>query len=77
MARLCRNIDRPSYIDPGRLYTLEGFKAASGISATRMREARLRGVAPTMLRVGRRVFIRGGDAITYIEALAGLGKSDD
>jgi hypothetical protein len=64
--------ERSSYIAPERLYTLAGFKEASGISQTRMREARMRGVEPVVLRVGKRCFIRGLDAITYIESLASL-----
>jgi hypothetical protein len=68
---------RTSFIDPDRLYTLEGFKDATGISNTRMREARLRGMAPEVLRVGRRVFIRGRDAIEYIERLAAESRSTD
>lgn len=63
-----------SYIDADRLYTLAGFRIASGIAATRMREARLQGVHPVTLEVGRRVFIRGRDAIEYIERLAELGQ---
>jgi hypothetical protein len=65
---------RPSFIDPDRLYTLQGFIADSGISATRMREARRQGVKCTMLTVGRRKFIRGPDAIAYIERLAELDQ---
>lgn len=42
-----------------------------------MREARCRGVAPEVLRVGRRVFIRGTDAIAYIESLAALDAPGD
>ncbi|MAT71191.1 MAG: hypothetical protein CMJ58_16895 [Planctomycetaceae bacterium] len=64
------------FIDPGRLYTLKGFYAASGISSTRMREARLKGVICPMLQVGRRKFIRGADAIAYIERLAAMGESE-
>jgi hypothetical protein len=64
---------RPAtFIDPERLYALRGFQEAAGIAATRMREARLQGLTPTTLRVGKRVFIRGKDAIEYIEALAHL-----
>jgi hypothetical protein len=66
---------RPAnYIDPGRLYALRGFQAASGIAATRMREARLQGITPTTLRVGKRIFIRGHDAIEYIERLSKLSS---
>jgi hypothetical protein len=70
----------PSHIDPNCLYSLRGFQAVSGISATRMREARKAAIAPTMLEVGRRKFIRGSDAIAYLEQLAQLtlrvGKED-
>jgi hypothetical protein len=62
-----------SFIDPDRLYTLTGFRVASGIAQTRMREARLQGVVPRQLKVGKRIFIRGADAIEYIERLAELG----
>lgn len=61
-----------SFIDGQRLYTLKGFQEAAGIAPTRMREARLQGVVPVTLRVGKRVFIRGADAIAYVEALASL-----
>lgn len=66
---------RPAtFIDPERLYALRGFQAAAGIAPTRMREARLQGLTPTTLKVGKRVFIRGKDAIEYIEALARLSS---
>jgi hypothetical protein len=42
-----------------------------------MREARLQGVVPRQLKVGKRIFIRGADAIEYIERLAELGVSRD
>jgi hypothetical protein len=64
-----------SYIDPSRLYTLSGFRIASGIAQTRMREARLQGVIPRQLKVGKRIFIRGADAIEFIEKLAELGAA--
>ena len=65
----------PSFIDPGCLYTLRGFQAASGISSTRMRSARLQGIVCPMLEVGKRKFIRGADAIAYIERLAELADA--
>lgn len=64
----------PSFIDPGRLYTLRGFQVASGISSTRMRSARAQGIACPMLEVGKRKFIRGSDAIDYIIRLAAAGR---
>lgn len=62
----------PSYIDPGRLYTLRGFREASGVSHSRIFTARRQGVALPCLTVGRRKFVRGADAIAYIERLAAL-----
>lgn len=59
-----------SFIAPDRLYTLRGFHAASGISSTRLREARRRGIHLLTLEVGRRKFVRGADAISFIESLA-------
>lgn len=57
----------PTFIAPERLYTLRGFYEASGISQTRVREARLHGITLPMLSVGKRKFVRGSDAIAYIE----------
>ncbi|MBA3480331.1 MAG: DNA-binding protein [Pirellulales bacterium] len=62
----------PSFLDPNRLYTLRGFQQASGISSTRMREARLQGIRLPAINVGRRKFVRGLDAIAYVERLATL-----
>jgi hypothetical protein len=69
---MSKHTPEPSFIDAGRLYTLRGFQVASGISSTRMRSARQQGVVCPMLEVGRRKFIRGSDAINYIERLAEL-----
>lgn len=66
------NRERTSCIAPERLYTLRGFQAASGISGTRMRQAKRQGIECPMLEVGRRKFVRGADAIEYIERLAKL-----
>jgi hypothetical protein len=60
----------PSYIAPERLYSLKGFQAAAGVSATRMREARQAGIHLPTIEVGRRKFVRGSDAIDYLERLA-------
>ena len=60
----------PSYLAPERLYSLKGFQAAAGVSSTRMREARKAGVTLPTLEVGRRKFVRGSDAIAYLERLA-------
>lgn len=66
----------PSFIAPERLYALKSFVIASGISSTRMREARRLGVLLTTIKVGRRIYVRGVDAIDYIERLAKLNKSE-
>ena len=63
----------PSFLDPGRLYSLRGFQEATGVSSTRMREGRLAGVHPNWIMVGRRKFLRGVDAIDYVERLSELG----
>jgi hypothetical protein len=60
----------PSYIAPERLYSLKGFMAASGINATRICHARRRGIHLPCVQVGKRKFIRGADAIAFIERLA-------
>jgi hypothetical protein len=62
----------PSFIAPERLYSLKGFQAAAGVSATRMREGRHAGITLPTLEVGRRKFVRGADAIAYLEKLSKL-----
>lgn len=69
-----KNQLQPSFIDPNRLYTLKGFYIASGISHTRRREARVQEIELPTLSVGRRKFVRGTDAIAFIERLAKLGQ---
>lgn len=63
-----------SFIAPERLYTLQGFVDASGIARARIYHARRVGVNLPTVDVGRRKFVRGGDAIAFIEALAGLDR---
>jgi hypothetical protein len=65
----------PSFIAPERLYSLKGFQAAAGVSQTRMREARREGITLPTIEVGRRKFVRGVDAIAYIEQLATQGAT--
>lgn len=62
----------PSYVDPARLYSIRGFWAASGVSPTRVREAKRSGIDLPTIEVGRRKFVRGVDAIQFIERLAAL-----
>ncbi len=65
-------VSSPTYIAPERLYAIRAFIAHSGISATRRREARQRGVVLPTISVGKRVFVRGADGIAYIEKLAAM-----
>lgn len=57
-------------IAPERLYPLAGFERVSGIGRTKRREASLAGVRLRTIAVGRRKFVRGADAIAFIEAIA-------
>lgn len=59
-----------SYLDPERLYSLSGFISETGISQSRLYEARKFDIEPEKLNVGRRVFIRGRDGIAFIEKLS-------
>ena len=60
----------PTAIHADSLYSRRGFIAASGLSETRLREAKHAGIEPRKILVGKRVFIRGKDAIDFIERLA-------
>lgn len=62
----------PSFIAPERMYSLQGFYDCTGITRTREREAAADGVRLEKIYVGRRAFVRGSDAIRYVEALAAL-----
>lgn len=59
---------------PDALYSRDAFIRASGIAVTRMREARQLGIEPSWLRVGKRQYLRGVDAIRYIEQLASISS---
>jgi hypothetical protein len=61
----------PAELAPGNVYPLRGLQAF-GISATRMREGRKAGIALETIEIGRRKFVRGTDAIAYLEKLAEL-----
>jgi hypothetical protein len=65
----------PSFVDPSRLYSIRGFWTASGISPTRIRQAKRHGVELPTLLVGKRKFVRGADGIAFIERLAALPES--
>ena len=59
-------------IDPDFLYTYNGFIRCSGITKSRIREARLQGIPLPSINVGRRIFVPGARAIEFIETLAKL-----
>jgi hypothetical protein len=63
------NSKKPICIDPNCVYSLRGFQGI-GISSTRMREARKAGITLPTIQVGRRKFVRGSDAIEYLERLS-------
>jgi len=71
---MSRNQERLTFVAPEKLYMLRGFHAASGISSTRMRQAKWLGIYCPMLDVGKRKFMRGLDAIRFIEHLAKSGQ---
>lgn len=66
-----------SFIDPARLYTLNGFKEAAGIDSTRIWRAKQAGVTLPTINVGRRKFVRGEDGIAYIVRLSELGEGEE
>lgn len=57
-------------IAPDAIYPLAAFIRSSGLSKTRLYEARRRGTRLKTLSVGRRKFVRGRDGIRFIERLA-------
>ncbi len=59
-----------SAISPTAFYPLASFEKISGISATRRRAAKKRGVELATVNAGRRKFVKGSDGILYIEQLA-------
>ena len=60
----------PSKIEPGATYSLAGFIAASGISYSRIRRAARAGVDIPTFAIGRRKFIKGSNAVEYLDQLA-------
>jgi hypothetical protein len=60
----------PGAIHPDMLYSRKAFIITTGLSETRLREAKKRGIEPRRIWVGKRNWIRGKDAITFIERLA-------
>lgn len=64
------------YLSPEHVYPLDNFYRRSGISRSRVREARLAGIELTKLSVGKRAYVRGSDAIAFIERLAELSAAE-
>jgi len=59
-------------IHPESFYPYAAFIRCSGITKTRIREARLQGLELVTVDAGRRKFIRGIDGIEFIERLSQL-----
>ena len=64
----------PSFIDPTRLYSLRKFVIDSGISLTRIRQAKHQGIELLKVHAGKRVFVRGIDGVRFIEKLDQLER---
>ncbi len=62
----------PTLILRDAIYSLAEFKKASGLGSTSIANAKERGVELKTYRVGRLKFVRGADAITFIESAAVL-----
>jgi hypothetical protein len=62
----------PTVILSDALYSRRGAICSSGISETRIREAKAAGINIPWTTVGKRKFIRGANLIWYIEELAKL-----
>ena len=59
-------------IHPETLYPYAAYIRCSGITKTRIREARLQGLELVTVDAGRRKFVRGVDGIEFIERLSNL-----
>jgi len=60
-------------IFPDAIYPYQAYIRDSGVSKTKIREARLQGVMLKTIDCGRRKYVRGRDGIDFIEQLAALG----
>jgi hypothetical protein len=63
-------INKPSFIDSDRLYSLSRFIRDSGLSYTRIQFAKREGIELNMVCCGRRKFVRGIDGIDFVLRLA-------
>jgi hypothetical protein len=60
------------YIDPDRVYSLPAFYRDSGMTKSRVREARLMGHPLPTIAIGRRRLVHGRSGIEWILKLAEL-----
>lgn len=70
--RAARRQGELDVITPDSMYPVDTFRRRTGIHRERERLAKQHGVILNKLHVGRRVFVRGSDAIQFIEDLAEL-----
>ena len=69
-------IGNPTVIRPEDVYPLQGLIAASGLSYSRIRNAAKAGLEMKTTKVGKRVFVKGSDAILFIEQLAAQSAAE-
>jgi hypothetical protein len=62
--------DQPTYVLPEAVYAYQPLLGAIGFSYDRVKAARLKGIHLPVLKVGKRLYVRGSDAIRFIEQLA-------
>jgi hypothetical protein len=61
-----------SFIDPRVTYTKTGFIRSAGLPNSTIRDATREGVPLPIFKIGRRVYVRGVDAIAYLDRLGEL-----
>lgn len=59
-----------SCVVPGVMYTKAGLIRASGLSSTRLAALAAAGITPDWIRVGRRLYVEGDEAIRLIKRAA-------
>ncbi|TWT48398.1 hypothetical protein Pla111_01640 [Botrimarina hoheduenensis] len=72
MSAQTKRRSEPSMVDPQALYSLPEFKRVTRLGPSFFRRAKAAGVELPMLRAGRCKFIRGRDAIEFIERAAAI-----
>lgn len=63
-------ISECAVLRPEDVLPWQSFKRLTGLGDRTIREAKARGIEPAFLRVGRCKYVRGRDAIAYLETLA-------